>query len=165
MMSIAVVFCIFVCICSTTANDLIREKDEELYLNKFFCKLLSSNILRCGFKYEPVCGTDNKTYRNYCYLAKSSCESSKPLQLANFGKCKPEDCGRFCTVEYEPVCATNGVTYSNECFFNMALCNAIKKGKGNFSIEHPGKCFACRKFCLKIYKPVCGSDGKTYSNK
>ena len=151
--------------CFSNASKLIQEKDNELYLNKFFCKLLSSNVLSCGFKYEPVCGTDNKTHKNYCYLARHSCESSESLQLANFGKCKSEDCDRLCSLEYEPVCATNGVTFNNICFLSMALCNANKNGDEKFSFKHNGRCLACNRVCPKIYWPICGSDGKTYANK
>jgi len=162
MKIILVINLIFLCLVS--GNELVREKDDELSLNKFFCKLLSSKVLRCGFKREPVCGTDNKTYTNYCHLAQASCQSSTPLQLASRGKCESEGCAQFCTEEFDPVCATNGVTYSNKCHFEKALCEAVKKGEEKFSIKHKGRCARCPRACLKIYLPLCGSDGKTYSN-
>ncbi|KAF0707226.1 hypothetical protein As57867_006625, partial [Aphanomyces stellatus] len=76
--------------------------------------------LACTREYNPVCGSDAKTYNNKCLLDVASC-ADKTLSLASTGPC---NCTAFlaCTKEYDPVCASNGKTYGNKCQLRAAAC-------------------------------------------
>ncbi|POM65811.1 protease inhibitor Epi11 [Phytophthora palmivora] len=83
---------------------------------------------------------------------------------------KGADCEYACPEEYRPVCGSNGVTYSNKCFLTLAACDT----NSDITQTSDGECEAtilpestgsgCAEVCTRIYKPVCGSDGVTYSN-
>ena len=68
------------------------------------------------------------------------------------------------------MCGSDGITYSNECQLESAKC----KGNPNLHVAYAGECDTdksktnpqeCPEFCPDVFEPVCGSDGKTYSNK
>ena len=43
----------------------------------------------CTADYKPVCGTDGKTYSNYCNLLQNACTNKmKNLAKAHEGECK-----------------------------------------------------------------------------
>ncbi|PBC32384.1 Agrin [Apis cerana cerana] len=42
----------------------------------------------CPSTSEPVCGSDNVTYTNYCHLRKSSCLERKSTRVKNQGACE-----------------------------------------------------------------------------
>ncbi|KAJ3094683.1 hypothetical protein HDU97_007715 [Phlyctochytrium planicorne] len=125
--------------------------------------------LFCIDKYEPVCGSDGKTYGNKCFFDKANC-LQKTLTFTQ-GEC-PKPCparGVFCIDKYEPVCGSDGKTYSNQCFFSKAACD-IKDLTVSFTGECPAPTPAPENctvalFCMDVYEPICGSDGKTYGNK
>ncbi|KAM4036938.1 double-headed protease inhibitor, submandibular gland-like [Anomaloglossus baeobatrachus] len=80
------------------------------------------------------------------------------------------DMGLICTRIYKPVCGTNGRTYASEC----ELCSSRMKLKMAINIQYRASCIAeavqdecegMRAFCTHDYRPICGSDDVTYSNK
>ncbi len=84
---------------------------------------------------DPVCGCDNRTYDNACLAA------SAGVNVAYHGKCE------------KGACVTNGQCPKGFfCEKKVGDCD----GKGSCT-EKP---FAC----LDVWIPVCGCDGKTYSN-
>lgn len=70
-----------------------------------------------------------------------------------------------CARNSQPVCGSDGKTYSNECLLNCASSKSEKKitvykDVSCESLRIPDSCI-----CNAIYLPVCGNDGKTYSNE
>ncbi|CAB3230609.1 unnamed protein product [Arctia plantaginis] len=74
-----------------------------------------------------------------------------------------------CTRNYNPVCGSDGVEYNNECLLDCAANDSgtdikvAKLGPCQESLPKVALPEAC--ICPNMYAPVCGSDGKTYSNE
>ncbi|MDP2683715.1 MAG: Kazal-type serine protease inhibitor domain-containing protein [bacterium] len=134
----------------------------------------------CLPEYNPVCGEDNKTYQSFCYAEKIA-----RVRVVSKGKCGdiaasntnqplPYTSEPICYPEYSPVCGEDGRTYQSFCFAEkINHVKVIYKGKcGEPMLEQdPNKIIQIDPnnptnvvYCDKIYKPVCGMDGKTYEN-
>ena len=129
--------------------------------------------------YEPICGSDGKTYDNkYDLKCQQRCQPD--LKKVHNGKCKKEtgtisDCVfckscEFTKRLYPDVCGTDGKTY-DACRLACHNCRNDKK----VGVEHDGECkeeecdlSVCpyRKIGYIGGPPyVCGTDGRTYDTK
>ena len=89
----------------------------------------------CPTTNKPVCGTDNRTYRNRCQLD-CNVKLYTNLRLKHNGECTENESYRCdCTLNLDLVCGTDNKTYSNKCFFN---CYA--KLYTNLRLKHKGEC-------------------------
>ncbi|KDO22140.1 hypothetical protein SPRG_10958 [Saprolegnia parasitica CBS 223.65] len=131
----------------------------------------------CTMEYAPVCGTDGTTYSNGCKLEIARCRGGpkSTLRIAHVGPCDDtasvrhlDACPTACNDKYAPVCGSDGHTYVNACNFEKVHC-----GNDDMHIVHRGACDDpqvipnddCRdRPCNRMFKPVCGSDNKTYNN-
>ncbi|XP_030429234.1 ovomucoid-like isoform X2 [Gopherus evgoodei] len=172
-----VLLCCFSGVASESSNQL--QNDCSAYPEP-----PKGQTLLCKTEYRPVCGTNGVTYNNKCFLCLAKWQTGGRLSLQHEEVCmKKIDCSRYqrtkdprkiaCPRIYAPVCGTNGVTYDNECL----LCAEILKG-ATIRLAHKGQCMVkddCGGYpkpqkgkqfaCPLIYRPVCGTNGITYSNK
>ncbi len=94
----------------------------------------------CPTQGPPICGCDGKTYANECELMKAG---AKPAKRGACGGGEGNS----------GVCKTNADCKGTEfCQFKAETCKA------------PGMCEMRPEACTREFNPVCGCDGKTYSN-
>eukprot|EP00456_Euglypha_rotunda_P036393 TRINITY_DN2794_c0_g1_i4.p1 TRINITY_DN2794_c0_g1~~TRINITY_DN2794_c0_g1_i4.p1 ORF type:complete len:377 (+),score=21.31 TRINITY_DN2794_c0_g1_i4:137-1132(+) len=130
--------------------EICRSDGEVEYLHDGVCGECPDF---CPEIYRPVCGTNNKTYSNLCFLNVAACHENFGFGYARDGPC---ECNPGCTKEFRPVCGTDNVTYANLCLLEYQGClfNDIQK-------LHDGPCGGCPPGSRVSECLVDPCDGKT----
>ncbi|KAG2519636.1 hypothetical protein BBO99_00007946 [Phytophthora kernoviae] len=131
----------------------------------------------CPDIYSPICGSDRVTYSNACKLEAASCKNPElRLVQVNDALCADsesttqqqtvsEKTATKAATTTTPTNYNSMKTISSIVFAAVAIAS-VRAGNGggisnSAASSSTGKCaFACP----MIYKPVCGSDGATYSS-
>lgn len=99
----------------------------------------------CTKELNPVCGCDNRTYSNPCTAEAAA------VSILHYGECRgpimEKECG-----------GDKGVKCDDGEYCNYPV--AAQCGANDQS----GTCEVKPEKCTEIFQPVCGCDGKTYSN-
>nr|XP_028573277.1 serine protease inhibitor Kazal-type 5-like [Podarcis muralis] len=129
-----------------------RQKKIAAGDKKLDCDQILADIKKegtsCNALWSPVCGTDEKTYSNKCFLCSAIVKAEDTLALKNEGECQAghikADCSQYpqtrgkvlCKRRSQEVCGTDGETYGSECM----LCDRILKTKSEIGIKNIGPC-------------------------
>ncbi|XP_050294378.1 agrin [Anthonomus grandis grandis] len=120
---------------------------------------------KCSNQFDPVCGTDAKTYNNECQLNLATC--LKGVQFAHLGNCtelKEDSCPEYCEniVDEEPVCGSDGNVYRSKCHLKKETCGQLVI---EVPLQHCRTTASCNEQCSEVRNFVCGSDNKIYRSE
>eukprot|EP00922_Rhytidocystis_sp_ex-Travisia-forbesii_P005290 GHVS01007717.1.p1 GENE.GHVS01007717.1~~GHVS01007717.1.p1 ORF type:complete len:378 (+),score=21.96 GHVS01007717.1:331-1464(+) len=143
-----------------------QARDESIFMvypgkcdEKGTCSYMCPNL----FIPEFNCGSDGLTYSSLCDLQQKGCEDQTINRLLHPGTCNK--CVRGCPEVLDYVCGSDGTSYMNMCMLEKQACDTHTQ----VMPVHKGECYdstpMVRGDCDAYYdKPLCGSDGRTYSN-
>ncbi|NWV29599.1 AGRIN protein, partial [Origma solitaria] len=149
---------------------------------------------QCQGRYDPVCGTDQRTYGNPCELDAMACVLQRDIRVKHKGPC--DRCGKCqfgaiceaetgrcvcpteCVPSAQPVCGSDGNTYGSECELHVRACTQQKnivvaaqgdcKSCGSSVCSFGSRCVGGQCVCPRCERqppaPVCGTDGVTYGS-
>ncbi|ETN13931.1 hypothetical protein PPTG_22277 [Phytophthora nicotianae INRA-310] len=141
--------------------------------------------LNCQLISSPVCGSDNVSYANSCFLKEARCSTgNSDLHVVSRGLCESEkalnaqynppvprpstsDCldTSTCADVLDPVCTSAG-TMQNLCYFRrQQRCNQNTMLIRSGSCEDTNVMPLCPATCTQTYSPVCASNGQLYGNE
>ncbi|XP_075457044.1 double-headed protease inhibitor, submandibular gland-like isoform X2 [Ascaphus truei] len=117
--------------------------DEKVDCSAYSLRHAAGEEFACATEHFPVCGTDHVTYGNQCTLCDKILTTGAKIGIKHQGKCSA-------LVEIRPPSARHEPWLGRQTQRSMQedQCFQYKRGRP----------------CTKIYKPVCGTNGKSYSN-
>lgn len=92
----------------------------------------------CKMDYNPVCGSNGRTFANKCEFDCEKIFTKMPLEIRYTGECKieaEETVPCLCNFMFMPVCGSDGQTYPSECELKCA-----NKQNNNLKVKHQGEC-------------------------
>ncbi|PFH37975.1 Kazal-type serine protease inhibitor domain-containing protein [Besnoitia besnoiti] len=131
------------------------------------CKPEDDEVCDCPKDFDPVCGKDGVTYQNRCHL------KCARVRLSHGGECDSDSSCQCKLARPGAVCGIDGKTYENRCLLRCSKTRLDYTGPcvndENVTSSQPSLKTESipERECACPYNldPVCGQDGRTYSNK
>ncbi|XP_066249166.1 follistatin isoform X1 [Euwallacea similis] len=169
--------------CKESCTNVKCETGKGCVMRKGIPKCVCSSTCKDGKRKPkgPVCGTDGRTYRNWCRMRKKSCkQKQKSLSVAYYGVCQ-SSCDKIscpdsktclldqnltphcihCSKKKCPlvsnqrqVCGSDGLTYKSACHLRDVACLAGKA----IPIAYKGPCkdnVTCQNIQCKDHMEQC----------
>lgn len=152
--------------CLNETGKLVKEQTTSSTI-----QITESTLRMCTADWNPVCGTDGKTYGNKCMAS--------DVEIAYEGECNiihecttREKQNKICTREYDPVCGSDGKTHPTGCVACSTGIDSWTKGecKDSETINYADLCsdlsgtwIKDTRECEYISKQDCEKNGGTFN--